>query len=52
MGQLQPWQPKINSVLGVFAIAGGSGYVAIGGDFTRIGGKAQQGFAIFPVTLT
>lgn len=52
VGQLQPWYPKINSVLGVFALAGGSGYIAVGGDFTRISGNAQQGFAIFPVTLT
>ncbi len=47
-GLLQPWHPVVNSVLGIFALAGGSGYLAVGGDFTRIGGRQQQGFAIFP----
>ena len=51
-GLLQPWHPVVNSVLGIFALAGGSGYLAVGGDFTRIGGRQQQGFAIFPVQLT
>ena len=49
-GQLSPWNPIANSVLGVFALAAGDGYVAVGGDFTRIGGQAQQGFALFPLT--
>jgi outer membrane protein assembly factor BamB len=52
LGTLQPWHPKFNSILGVFALAGGSGFLAVGGDFTRISGRAQQGFAVFPVTLT
>ncbi len=51
-GLLQPWHPMVNSVLGIFALAGGSGHLAVGGDFTRIGGRQQQGFAIFPVRLT
>ena len=46
-GALQSWHPSANSSLGTFTIAAGSGYVATGGDFTKLGGVAQQGFGAF-----
>jgi hypothetical protein len=46
-GALTPWNPHANSVLGVFALAGSGTTLAAGGDFTKIGGAAQQGFARF-----
>ena len=46
-GALQPWAPSVNSVLGVFSLAAGNGYLAAGGDFTKIAGATQQGFARF-----
>jgi len=47
-GALQSWNPSVNSTLGVFALAGGAGFLEMGGDFTKVAGVAQQGFAIFP----
>jgi PQQ-like domain len=47
-GNLEPWHPNANGVLGVFALAGGDGTLEAGGDFTKIGGVAQQGFGEFP----
>jgi outer membrane protein assembly factor BamB len=47
-GTLLPWHPAANGVLGVFALAGGDGTLESGGDFTKIGGATQQGFAEFP----
>jgi outer membrane protein assembly factor BamB len=46
-GALLPWHPSANSNLGVFAIAAGPQSVVVGGDFTRLGGVAQQMFGIF-----
>jgi hypothetical protein len=46
-GALQTWHPAANSSLGTFTIAGGSGVIATGGDFTKLGGVAQQGFGEF-----
>jgi outer membrane protein assembly factor BamB len=46
-GALTPWNPHANSNLGVFALAGLGTTLAAGGDFTTIGGVAQQGFAEF-----
>ena len=46
-GVLQTWHPSANSSLGTFTIAGGSGVVATGGDFTKLGGVSQQGFGEF-----
>jgi outer membrane protein assembly factor BamB len=46
-GTLQAWNPAVNSVLGIFALAGANGRVAMGGDFTKVAGTAQQGFALF-----
>jgi outer membrane protein assembly factor BamB len=47
-GNILPWHPSANGVLGVFALAGGDGTIEAGGDFTKIGGVSQQGFAEFP----
>jgi hypothetical protein len=47
-GSLEAWHPSANGVLGVFALAGGDGTLESGGDFTKIGGATQQGFAEFP----
>jgi len=46
-GTLQSWNPSANSALGAFALTGSGTVLAAGGDFTRIGGRAQQGFAKF-----
>jgi hypothetical protein len=37
----------VNSALGVFALSGGAGYLELGGDFTKVAGTSQQGFAAF-----
>ncbi len=47
-GALQSWAPSVNSALGVFSLAGGAGFLEMGGDFTKVAGTSQQGFAIFP----
>jgi hypothetical protein len=46
-GALTAWNPHANSTLGVFALAGSGALLGVGGDFTKIGGVAQQGFALF-----
>jgi outer membrane protein assembly factor BamB len=46
-GALTSWNPHANSTLGVFALAGSGTTLGVGGDFTKIGGVAQQGFAEF-----
>ncbi|HEX3330574.1 MAG TPA: hypothetical protein VHS27_11680 [Gaiellales bacterium] len=46
-GNILPWHPSANGVLGVFAMAASNGTVEAGGDFTKIGGVAQQGFGEF-----
>jgi PQQ-like domain len=46
-GALTSWNPHANSTLGIFALAGSGTSLAAGGDFTKIGGVAQQGFAEF-----
>lgn len=46
-GALTAWNPHANSALGVFSLAGSGTTLAAGGDFTKIGGAAQQGFAEF-----
>ncbi len=45
-GQLDTsWAPSVNSDLGVFAVADTSAGLAIGGDFTRVGGIDQEHLA-------
>ena len=46
-GALQSWHPAANSNLGVFTIAAGPSTLVVGGDFTRLGGVAQQMFGMF-----
>jgi hypothetical protein len=46
-GALQPWHPSVNKNLGIFGLTAGNGGVAIGGDFTKVAGVSQQGFALF-----
>jgi hypothetical protein len=46
-GALEPWHPSVNQNLGIFSLAAGGGGVAIGGDFTKVAGVSQQGFALF-----
>jgi hypothetical protein len=41
------WDPSANSSLGVFALTGSGTTLGVGGDFTRTGGRSQQGFAEF-----
>jgi PQQ-like domain len=47
-GAIQSWNPAVNSTLGVFSLAAGDGMLEMGGDFTKVAGTAQQGFAVFP----
>jgi len=45
-GNLLPWAPGANSVLGVFSLQGVSnGDMLVGGDFTSTGQRKQQGYA-------
>jgi len=46
-GALTSWNPHANSTLGVFSLAGNGTTLGAGGDFTKIGGVSQQGFAEF-----
>ena len=46
-GALTSWDPHANSTLGVFALAGSGTVLGAGGDFTKVGGRSQQGFAEF-----
>jgi hypothetical protein len=46
-GATAAWNPGANSTLGVHSLASDALRLGVGGDFTRIGGKAQQGFAQF-----
>jgi outer membrane protein assembly factor BamB len=46
-GVLQSWNPSVNSVLGIFSMAGSNGRLTIGGDFTKVAGTSQQGLAEF-----
>jgi hypothetical protein len=43
-GVLVSWAPKLDSTLGVYALATGATTLAAGGDFTHVGATAQQGF--------
>lgn len=44
---LTPWDPRANSILGVFPMTTDGTKLYVGGDFTVIGGANQQGFARF-----
>jgi trimeric autotransporter adhesin len=44
---LSPWNPAVNTPLGIEALGAGGTSVAIGGEFTKAGGVAQQHFTLF-----
>ena len=44
---LASWHPAVNTTLGIEALATGTNTLAIGGEFTRVAGVAQQHFARF-----
>ncbi len=44
---LSPWNPAVNTNLGIEALAAGGTHVAIGGEFTRVAGVNIQHFARF-----
>ncbi len=46
-GALLPWNPGANGTLGIFDLAAGGTSVATGGEFTKLGGVAQQHFGLF-----
>ena len=46
-GDLLAWNPGANSATGVWMLAKSRKHVGAGGDFTKIGGTAQEGFAQF-----
>jgi hypothetical protein len=47
-GALLSWNPGANSSHGLWGMRASSTYLGVGGDFTRIGGVQQEGFAGFP----
>src|SRR5581483_2151908 len=47
-GVLTPFAPNVNGALGVWFLAMDNGNLLIGGDFTLVAGRLQQGFARFP----
>ena len=48
--KLLGWNPDANSPHGVFVVSHNRKRVAFGGFFTRFGGRAQQGIAVYPRT--
>jgi hypothetical protein len=46
-GAIDAWNPGANSTLGVNTLRADSANLGVGGDFTRIGGVDQQGYAQF-----
>jgi hypothetical protein len=46
-GATDPWNPGANSPLGVFALENVGGRLHVGGEFTRIGNRDQQGYSQF-----
>jgi len=49
-GRATGWDPRPDGAYGVWTISVTSSSVAIGGDFAKVGGKAQPGFARFSGT--
>jgi hypothetical protein len=47
-GAVTAFAPRVNSARGVLAVTSTPGYLYAGGDFTRITGVDQQGFAQLP----
>ena len=48
--KLLGWNPDANSPHGVFVVSHSRKRVAFGGFFTRFGGRAQEGIAVYPRT--
>ena len=46
-GAVEPWNPVANTPWGAFSAAVGADHVFVGGEFTRINGRPQPGFAQF-----
>jgi outer membrane protein assembly factor BamB len=46
-GDVRAWNPSVDKSIGILGIGGDSGHVGVGGDFTVIGGRAQQDFGQF-----
>ena len=46
-GAVDDWNPVANTPQGAFSAAVGAGHVFVGGEFTRINGRPQPGFAQF-----
>jgi hypothetical protein len=44
---LSPWNPAVNTSLGIEALGAGGTSVAIGGEFTKAGAVTQQHFTLF-----
>jgi hypothetical protein len=44
---LSPWNPAVNTPLGIEALGAGGTSVAIGGEFTKVGPLAQLHFTLF-----
>ncbi len=44
---LSPWNPAVNTNLGIEAMDAGGNALAIGGEFTKVAGVSQQHFARF-----
>jgi hypothetical protein len=44
---LSPWNPAVNTPLGIEALGAGGTSVAIGGEFTKAGAVTQQHFTLF-----
>jgi len=51
-GAVEPWNPVANTAQGAFSAAVGAGHLFVGGEFTRINGRPQPGFAQFDLAAT
>ncbi len=49
-GSLQAWNPAADTSTGPYAAAVGDDALFVGGEFLKLNGKAQPGFAVFPGT--
>jgi hypothetical protein len=49
-GAVDDWNPVANTPQGAFSAAVGANHVFVGGEFTRINGRPQAGFAQFDLT--
>ena len=49
-GRLQDWTPQADTSTGPYAAAAGDHALFVGGEFQKINGKTQPGFAVFPGT--